>query len=302
MKTKPYDQAFKFLAEQDPEALLRLLGAIEPGEQATIELLPREISIPALLPDQPYLVRSARGERVVHVEAWIRWSIDITSRMAEYGPLHWFKYRLPVDSYVILLLSEKLPRRIPRSGVIEAGGVRLETRFHLIRLWRLPAQAALRTNHPALLPFVPLMKGGRAELEAAATKLREIAEERERLEVAQHLAMLGTLRYNQLDILELIGRRGMIPLEQLRESGFYQFILAEGREEGRAEGRAEGREATIDVFRVLAETRFPGIQLSDELEAVRDVAGLRRLAHELNRLPDAEALRHKLGELSQAPR
>jgi hypothetical protein len=44
MSTKPYDQAFKFLAEQDPEALLLLLGAIEPDEQATIELLPREIS------------------------------------------------------------------------------------------------------------------------------------------------------------------------------------------------------------------------------------------------------------------
>src|SRR5581483_9643404 len=233
MSTKPYDQAFKFLAEQDPEALLRLLGAIEPGEQVTIELLPREISIPALLPDQPYLVRSARGERVVHVEAWIRWSTDIANRMAEYGPLHWFKYRLPVDSYVIVLLPEKLPRRPPRSGVIEAGGVRLETRFHLIRLWRLPAQETLRSNHPALLPFVPLMKGGRTELEVAAAKLREIVEERARLEVAQHLAMLGTLRYNLLDILELVGRRGMIPLEQLRESSFYQFILAEGREEGR---------------------------------------------------------------------
>jgi hypothetical protein len=27
MSTKPYDQAFKFLAEQDPQSLLRLLGA-----------------------------------------------------------------------------------------------------------------------------------------------------------------------------------------------------------------------------------------------------------------------------------
>jgi len=64
MATKPYDQAFKFLAEQDPESLLILLGAIEPDEKATIELLPREISVAALMPDQPYRVRSPRGDRV----------------------------------------------------------------------------------------------------------------------------------------------------------------------------------------------------------------------------------------------
>ena len=51
MNTKTYDQAFQFLAEQVPESLLRLLGAIESGEQATIELEPREISAAAVLPD-----------------------------------------------------------------------------------------------------------------------------------------------------------------------------------------------------------------------------------------------------------
>ena len=142
------------------------------------------------------------------------------------------------------------------------------------------------------------MKGGRAELEAAASKLREIAEERARRETAQHLAMLGTLRYNRLEILELLGRRGMITREHLRESGFYQLILEEGREEG----REEGCQATIDIFRVLAEIRFPSIQLSGELDAVQDLDGLRRLAHELSHIPDPETLRRKLAELSQTPR
>ena len=69
MSTKPYDQAFKFLAEQDAEALLLLLGDLEPGEQATIELLPREISVSTQLPDQPYEVVTADERRLVHVEA-----------------------------------------------------------------------------------------------------------------------------------------------------------------------------------------------------------------------------------------
>ncbi len=129
MSTKPYDQAFKFLAEQDPESLLIMLGAIEPDEDATIELLPREISVAAWLPDQPYRVVSPRGERVVHVEAQTYWEHDIPQRFAEYGPLHWFKYRLPVDSYVILLTKKGLPRHPPRLGVIEAGGVLLALSF-----------------------------------------------------------------------------------------------------------------------------------------------------------------------------
>ena len=56
MSTKPYDQAFKFLAEQDAEALLLLLGDLRPGQPAQIALLPREVSVSAQLPDQPYEV------------------------------------------------------------------------------------------------------------------------------------------------------------------------------------------------------------------------------------------------------
>src|SRR5438128_94533 len=124
MNTKPYDQAFKFLAEQDPESLLLLLGAIEPGEQATSELLPGEISVAAVLPDQPYRIVSARGERIAHVEAQTEWEPAVPMRMAEYGGLHLYKYRLPIDSYVIVLTKPGFPRYAPRKGILEAGGTR----------------------------------------------------------------------------------------------------------------------------------------------------------------------------------
>ncbi len=306
MNTKPYDQAFKFLAEQDPEALLLMLGAIEPGEQAQIELLPREISVPAMLPDQPYHVTSARGERVVQVEAWTRWAALIPGRMAEYGPLHWFKYRLPVDSYVLLLTPKQAPRRLPQRGVIEAGGVRLETRFHVIRLWRLSAKAALAAQRLALLPFVPLMDGGPAELEAAASQLRGIAGEREREETALHLAVLGGLRYNPEQVLDLIGRKGMIPLERLQESSVYQFILKQGREQGREKGREEGREegrreSLAHVLHSLIAKRFPGLEVTTEIAALKDSALLEQLTCELDEIHDSETLRRRLAELGQSP-
>ncbi|MGH9836132.1 MAG: hypothetical protein ACREBD_39475 [Blastocatellia bacterium] len=53
----PYDTAFKEFADQDPELLLMLVGALPPGAQ--VKPLPPAVSISALLPDQPYEVISA---------------------------------------------------------------------------------------------------------------------------------------------------------------------------------------------------------------------------------------------------
>ena len=56
MSHMPYDRAFKYLAEQDAESLLILLGCLRPGQPAEIDLLPREIDVSMLMPDQPYRV------------------------------------------------------------------------------------------------------------------------------------------------------------------------------------------------------------------------------------------------------
>ncbi len=95
----------------------------------------------------------------------------------------------------------------------------------------------------------------------------------------------------------------MMPLERLRESSFYQLILNEGREEGREEGRKEERRIALlreaDIFRLLADKRFPGIQLGAEVEAVGDPDKLHHLCRELDEIPDAETLRRKLAELAE---
>jgi predicted transposase YdaD len=259
MATKPYDQAFKFLAEQDPEALLLMLGAIEPDEKAVIELLPREIS------------------------------------MVEYGPLHWFKYLLPVDSYVILLTKKGLPRRPPQVGVITAGGTRIETRFHLIRVWKIPARKALAGGRPALLPFVPLMDGGREEMKTAAEALQSMPDERQRREMNLHFVMLAGLRYNHDDVEEMLGGpTSMMPIERLRESSFYQLILEEGREEE----RLRLLKVTSDNLRQLIAKRFPGVQLGEELEAIGDPDILQRLFIELDDIHDPDTLRRRISELA----
>lgn len=163
----------------------------------------------------------------------------------------------------------------------------------------------------SLLPFVPLMNGGRRELEESAELLRHVSDERERREASLHFLMLGGLRYNRADLLDLIGRRNMIPLEQLKQSSFYQFILEEGLKEGREEGRKkgweegreEGREegelkGVREILALLATSRFPGADFAAELDLIDDLEGLKKLSLELNSLPDPETLRERLRTLA----
>ena len=319
MNTKPYDQAFKYLVEQDAESLLILLGALKPGEQADIELLPREISVAATLPDQPFRISRADREEIAHVEAQTYWEAAVPDRMADYALRLWLKYQRPITSYVLLLTRHGLPKPAPRLIRVDGGDLSIRLRFRLIRLWQIAAREVLAMQRESLLPFVPLMNGGRRELEESVELLRRVRDERDRREASLHFLMLGGLRYNRTDLLDLIGRKNMIPLEQLKESSFYQFILEEGLKEGREaglkeglkeglreglrEGREEGREegelkGVRDILALLAGSRFPGADFAPELALIGDIEGLKKLTLELHSLPDADTLRERLRALA----
>jgi hypothetical protein len=261
MSTKPYDQAFKYLAEEDPRALLLLLGAIQPGEDSLVELLPREVSIAARLPDQPYKVTIGDKEEIVHVGAQTVYEPDVPERMLGYAVRLWLKHELPITSYLLLLTDRNSPQRLTGIARAAAGGLRIELTFVPVRLSQMSANNALDLNRDSLLPFIPLMNGGPEAVETGAQRLGAVRGERERQELSLHFLLLGGLRYNREDLLDLIGRQSMIPIEQLKESSFYQYILEEGREEGREEGLQRGleegvRKGEVAFFRRQLEHRF----------------------------------------------
>jgi hypothetical protein len=130
-KPKSYDDAFKLLATQDAEALLLLLGELQPGEKAEITPLERELRISTRLPDQPYRVASARGERIVHVEAESWWKNVMPKRMADYGAREWMKYKLPVECFVLLLTDRGLPNKPRTTARINAGDVQIIVKFRI---------------------------------------------------------------------------------------------------------------------------------------------------------------------------
>lgn len=131
---------------------------------------------------------------------------------------------------------------------------------------------------------------GEQELAHSAKALACIDNEVKQREMSLHFLLLGGLRYNRADLLELMGRGNMIPLEQLKESGFYQMILQEGREEGELQGIRE-------MLCLLATHRFPGISLEADLARIHNADDLKQLGLELEPLPNTEALRQRLAQL-----
>jgi predicted transposase YdaD len=68
-----------------------------------------------------------------------------------------------------------------------------------------------------------------------------------RADLLTTLAIFGKLAYPQLDVLGLIGR------EQMKESKFFEEVLAEGRQEGLQQGRQEGQR---ELLTAQLEARF----------------------------------------------
>lgn len=302
---KPYDSAFKDLAEQDPEGLLLLIGALPPG--ARIKALPREVTRPALLPDQPYEVISAAAHFVTHIEAQTRYEPPVPDRFVDYGAQLWLKYRLPVHCYLLVYLPRGMPADAPTSATVIAGGVKITVEYIIVRLWELQAEAVLQLNRVSLLPFVPLMKGNWAQVEEGARRLQTVPDEARRRELALHFVVLSGLRYDRTDVLELLGRKNMIPWETLKESSIIQWVMEESHKEGLERGHEEGIKEGIkegeqqgrrkELLRLLERGiahRFPGFETAVEAERISDLEALEDLLLNLGEVPDAATLRARL--------
>lgn len=79
----------------------------------------------------------------------------------------------------------------------------------------------------------------------------------------------------------------MIPIQTLRESSVYQFILEEGK-----------REMLTDMLQRIAHNRFPGVEIKEEVERVNDLEALEHLCVNLHALPDEAELHAQLRKLA----
>jgi predicted transposase YdaD len=292
---KPFDDAFKEIAEHGAEDLLRLIGAL-PSDARIVEALPREVSAQALLPDQPYKIEVAGERRVAHLEAETRYKSNLLHRVAGYQTRLWLDHQLPVYTYVIVFSPAGMPRRVPSRLTINVGHLRIATRCEIIRLWKLSAKKALAFENEYLLPMIPLMEGGAEELLHGIRALCDIADQDRQRMLAANFFILGSLRYPKAELLNSLlgGTNMLITREVLRETPMYQDILEEGREEGREEGH---RQALFNLIGRFLERRFPNSEPVEEVLMIRDVSALEQLCLEMDRFSDLGAFRQRTLDL-----
>src|SRR5262249_52160085 len=155
MSKKPYDQAFKYIAEDDARSLLILLGHLKPDEAAIIERLPLELSVSTIATDQTYRVTTDSGSLIVHPEAQLRWEADVPEIVTEYDARLWMAHRLPIINYILIFTRKGFPRTIPRFGKIKAGALEIKTKLKIVKIWELLANRFLTLQRSAILPFIP---------------------------------------------------------------------------------------------------------------------------------------------------
>lgn len=301
------------LATEDAEALLLLIGELQPGEQAEITPLDREMRISTTEADQAYRVVSAKGERIVHIEAESWWKNVMPGRMADYGTREWMLYKLPVECYVLLLTDRGLPKKPSTIGRIDAGDIQITVQYRIIRLSQIPASEALHLRREYLLPFVPLMNATLRELKRSAKLIRDVKDEKQRGDLGFYFGAFSGVKYNLTDLLSLVWRNRMDLMELIEESPLYHYVVDKGRAEGRAEGRVEGHakglakgltkgltkgqlEAMRNLLSQHIARRFPTVHVAKKLAQLHDVAVVQELCLEFNEIQDAVALRKRLDE------
>jgi hypothetical protein len=146
------------------------LGFIGAQEEAEIEVLPREIGIATKIADLPYRVIINGIVMIALLEMQTVYTNKIPDRILEYLLRLWLVYRVSrMEAYVLLLTKTGLSSFDSELMVVDVSGLRMELNYHLVKVWELDGKEALATGRSSVLPLVPLMRGGREELIAAAT-------------------------------------------------------------------------------------------------------------------------------------
>jgi predicted transposase YdaD len=216
------------------------------------------------------------GPFLALTELQLRHDPQMPERLAAYAALARQKYQRPVYVTVIYLLP-------PPAGVVLGGvfheefmGQVTHQDFQVVALWELEAEAALAQGNPALLPFVPLMRGGGTK-EMVVACAERIRQEPDALELETILSafasyVLDTELIKQVLRWEMTLFRESPLIEELltqeHQLGFQegeQTGLSRGRQQGQQEGRQEGeqtglkkgeRNATLKNLRQILTIRF----------------------------------------------
>jgi predicted transposase YdaD len=185
-------------------------------------------------------VKGETGQFLALTELQTYYDPNMSRRLAAYAALAREKYRQRVYVTVIYLLPPPSQTITVEAFHEEFMGQMAHQDFSVIPVWELDAAEVLALNNPALVPFVPLMRGG-ATVETLTLCAKRIHHEPEAAELEVLLSTFASLVMDINTIRQIV----RWDMKILLESPVYQELLKEGyhrgREEGREEGQLEGR-------------------------------------------------------------
>jgi hypothetical protein len=210
------------------------------------------------------------GQFLVLTELQFRYDAEMPDRLIAYAALARRKYKLDVFVTVVYLFPPTAGVMLSSTFHREFMGQVAHQDFQVIALWELEAEQMLAYDNPALLPFVPLMRGGNTE-----QIVRKCAERIRREPGALELETILSVFAGYVFDTELIKQILRWEMEIVKESPIIQELLIQERQLGFEEGK---REATLNALRQTLTVRFEvGIEEFDEYLEPLDLQSLEQL-------------------------
>jgi predicted transposase YdaD len=216
------------------EWILRKEGVTVEGELAG------ELEFVTRATDSLLRAHGPAGPFLALTELQLRHDPKMPERLAAYAALARQKYQRPVYVTVVYLLPPPANTTPGEAFHEEFMGQVTHRDFQVIILSELDAREALARGNPALLPFVPLMRGGGTKemVVACAERIRQKPE-------AQELeAILAAFASYVLDT-KLIKQLLRWDMTIMRESPLIQELYTLAFEEGEQKGRQEGEQTGL---------------------------------------------------------
>jgi hypothetical protein len=221
-----YDAGFKIVARNAGQPLTRLAGV----DCHEWEPIGGEVQAVERLADRTFRARHGRERFVVYIEAYTRWNRAAPWSVLAKSGLLAERERLPTVSLVFILLRRGYR---PQDGTLRLAALGAATQqvwFREICMWEQEPQSWWE-DHPGLMALYPLCEHRSPPHEvlthAADAIVAHAADSVMRADLLATLAIFGKLDYPAVDVLRLIGR------EQMKESKFFEEVMAEGEVVGR---------------------------------------------------------------------
>ncbi len=210
------------------------------------------------------------GEFLLINELQLYYTGKLPRRIRAYAGLAEEKYQLPVYPVLVNILQSSYAN-IPQGYFSEFAGLQARQDYRVINLWEVNAEIVFERSLTALLPFVPVLKGG-GEESTVQEALRLLRNDEKLNDLETLLAFFATFVLES-SVVQQIMRWDMAVLQK---SPWYQEILNQGVKQGREEGREEG---LLSAIALGLELKFgeTALELMPAVSQIKNVARLTAL-------------------------